>query len=116
MNSFHEALQRAASNERSLGMTQLRTIRDDLVDHRVRNVQPFYVYSHWYDRHPETLLANQAAKHMSGRGSHQDHHKLHKLMVDSFQDQPEIMHMYNRSRETIAPPLAPRKTGAYDDT
>jgi hypothetical protein len=115
INSFHEALQRAANSERSLG-TQLKTMRDDLADTRPRNIQPFYVHSHWYDRHPEKLLAQQAIKHMSGHGSHQDHHKLHKLMVDSFQGHPDIMHAYNRTgRQTSAPP-APRRNGVYADT
>ena len=114
INSFHEALQRAATNERSLNVP-LKTMRDDLLDMRVRNIQPFYVHSHWYDRHPEKLLAQQAIKHMSGHGAHQDHHKLHKLMVDSFSQDPGIMNAYNRTGQRASVQQEPSRNvgGVY---
>ena len=96
IKSFHEALQRAAQAEKAMQVPQLRTMKDDLNDMRSRNLLPMYAYSHWYERHPESHIAKQAQKLVTGHGAHKDHHKLHKLMVDTFRHHPEILAKYNQ--------------------
>ena len=95
--SFHKVLQRIAKDE-TANTIQLSAMRDDLVDYRMRNIVPYYMFDYWYQRFPEKKLHNNAKQMFSGHGAHKDDHRAHKLFMDSFQHHPELLSAYTRGR------------------
>jgi hypothetical protein len=95
VDSFHKIMQLAAFEE-SMPVS-LRKTADALMDYRPRNEIAYSQYASFYARHPEDYLTNQAKAHFSGKGSSHDHIRVQKLFHDSFQDYPDLLHLYARS-------------------
>ena len=94
--SFHNLLRdRAAVDYSNMGKT-LQPMADALLDYRPRNQISFNQYLNHFQKFPESELLGRVEKLYSGKGSSQDHPKLHQLFVDSFSHHPELVAMYNR--------------------
>jgi hypothetical protein len=74
---------------------QLQRMSRDLLDYRPRNLQPFYSYAYWYERFPESELSKNANSLFSGKGSQHDHHDAVNLFHDTFNQNAQLLGLYN---------------------
>ena len=91
-----EVLQRVSQDD-TVSTMQLQQLRDGLYDMRNPHMTPYYIHRPWFESHDERKLYRGVLPLFSGHGAHKDHHKLHKFMIDSFTDYPEILQLYTRS-------------------
>jgi hypothetical protein len=91
--AIHKLLQDLARQEFTSSI-QLQAVADSLNDYRPRNVIGYDQYVHHFHSFPEEKLVSGVEKLYSGKGSSQDHPKLHQLFMDSFQHQPELVSLY----------------------